>query len=361
MTKEIQPNRPAPITSVKNRVTFERDTDVRSTIKTLEGGREVLIAAFYSDALSLLKALKTHLDKKLPNDTFEEQRAFRRAYHKLSNLIVIEVMHHKLTVKKAPSIGWFKKLYPEMDNFLLPFPQVQWLNSAWQWYANGIVIPVLRNKLHPFYGTYFPTRFDHLILFDNWLKRYEGSKKTAIDVGIGSGILSFQMVKYGFQKVYGTDTNPNAIIGVAETMGESKLSRKIDIEHASYFGAYKKQTELIVFNPPWLPSSSVLEGIDAAMYYDKDLLPVFFEKAKERLLPDGQLVVLFSNLARITNLTKEHPIEVELAQHDRFQLERCFKKRVRMASKDTKRDQHWRGSEEVELWVLKHKNTVLDF
>ena len=361
MTKEIQPNRPAPITSVKNRATFERDTNVRSTIKTLEGGREVLISAFYSDGLSLLKALKTHLDRKLPNDTFEEQRAFRKAYHKLSNLIVIEVTDHKLTVKKAPSIGWFEKLYPEMDHFLLPFPQVQGLNSAWQWYKNGIVIPVLRNKVHPYYGTYFPTRFDHLILFDNWLKRYEGPKKTAIDVGIGSGVLSFQMVKYGFQKVFGTDNNPNAIIGVAETMGETKLSRKIDLDYAPFFGKFDKPTELIVFNPPWLPSSGTLEGIDAAMYYDTTLFPDFFEKAKERLLPDGQLVVLFSNLARITNLTKEHPIEVELAHNDRFQLERCFKKRVRKASEDTKRDQHWRGSEEVELWVLTHKETALDF
>ncbi|WP_205727987.1 hypothetical protein [Flammeovirga pectinis] len=56
---------------------------------------------------------------------------------------------------------------------------VQGLNSAWQWNKKGIVLPVLRNKVHPYYGVYFPTRFDHLILFDNWLKRYEGPKKAS--------------------------------------------------------------------------------------------------------------------------------------------------------------------------------------
>ena len=63
-------------------------------------------------------------------------------------------------------------------------------------------------------------------------------------------------------------------------------------------------------------------------------------------------MILFSNLAQITNVTKEHPIKKELAEGGRFQLEKCFKKTVKFASKETKRDQHWRASEEVELWVL---------
>ncbi len=119
-----------------------------------------------------LKELQMHLKRKLPNKSYQEQREYRSEYRKLSNLILIEIVDHKLKVKKSPSIGWLEKLYPETSDFLLPFPQVQGLNSAWQWYQNGISIPVLRNKVHPYYGTYFPTRFDHLKLFDNWLKRY---------------------------------------------------------------------------------------------------------------------------------------------------------------------------------------------
>jgi transcriptional regulator of NAD metabolism len=107
-----------------------------------------------------------------------------------------------------------------------------------------------------------------------------------------------------------------------------------------------------VFNPPWIPEGGDLSSFDDAIYYNKTLFEDFFTAAKKRLLPDGKLVLIFSNLAQITNVTTEHPIETELDVGNRFQLERCFKKSVKAASSKTKRDQHWRSSEEVELWVL---------
>jgi len=352
---DIQVHKPEPISSSGTELeVFSRSSNVQQTIKALEAGRQVLITAFYSNGLDLVKELHSHLKRKMPNKSFQEQRAYRAAFRKLSNRILIEIVDHKLVVKKAPSIGWLKTLYPKTSDFLLTFPQVQGLNSAWQWNQNGISTPVLRNKIHPFYGVYFPTRFDHLILFDNWLKRYSGSKKSAFDVGIGSGVLSFQMIKHGFQKVFGTDTNPNAIIGLKQYMGDTKLSRKIELDFASLFGKWSKPSELIVFNPPWLPASHTLDRKDEAIYYNQNLFPDFFEAAKNRLLPEGKLVVLFSNLAQISTATNNHPIEKELAKGGRFQLEQCLKRAVKLASDTTKRDQHWRASEEVELWVLKH-------
>lgn len=353
MITDIKINKPEPISvSGKPLTYFNRTTDVRLTIKALEAGKSVLITAFYSNGLLLLKALKMHLKRRMPNESFQEQREFRTEYQKLSNLILIEIVDHKLPLKKAPVIGWLEKLYPENGNFLLSFPQIQGLNSAWQWYLNGITVPVLRNKINPYYGTYFPTRFDHLVLFDNWLKRYEGSKKSAIDVGFGSGVMSFQLIKHGFQKVFGTDINPNAIVGLTESMGDTKISRKIELDLGSLFGKFEKQTELIIFNPPWLPQSYSPERIDEAMYYNENLFPDFFKEAKKHLLPEGKLVLLFSNLAQITNVTKSHPIEKEIAEGGRFELEKCLKRSVKLASTTTKRNQHWRALEKVELWVL---------
>lgn len=346
-------DRPEPIELEKQPLTFAQDSDIPAAIKTLEDGDYVMVDGLYSNGLLLLKELNAYLNKKLANKSFVEQRKYRDAYHDLSNRVLLEIGEHKLAVKKAPSIGWFEILYPEITNFFLPFPQVQGLNSSWQWYKNGILIPVLRNKIYPYYGIYFPTRFDHLILFDNWLKRYSGPKKSAIDVGFGSGVLSLQLVKHGFQKVYGTEINPNAIVGLTEKMGTTKLSRKIELDLGHLFGKWDKPTELIVFNPPWLPRGKAATNLDTAIYYDKKLFPEFFAEARKRLLPDGLLVVLFSNLAQITNLTKEHPIEKELAEGGRFELVKQLTRPVKQASEKTKRDQNWRASEEVELWVLK--------
>lgn len=353
MIADIDIKKPEPIAIGEKLKSFNQRTEVGLAIKAIGQGEPILINEFYNDGLSLLQELHKFLRRKLPNRSFQEQRKYRSEYHRLSNLILLEIVDQKLCAKKSPEIGWLAKFYPDNNHFLLTLPQIQGLNSSWQWYKNGISIPGLRNKLHPYYGTYFPTRFEHIVLFDNWLKRYEGPKKTAIDVGVGCGVLSLQMVQHGFQKVYATDINPNAIVGLTEFMGTTKLSRKIELDFGYLFGKWDKQTELIVFNPPWLPEVHELDSIDDAIYYNKTLFPDFFAAAKKRLLPEGKLVLIFSNLAQITNLTTEHPIEKELAEGDRFKLERCFKKSVRAASGKTKRDQHWRSSEVVELWILK--------
>lgn len=186
------------------------------------------------------------------------------------------------------------------------------------------------------------------------VKALRWSKKTAVEVGVGCGVLSLQMVQHNFQKVYVTDINPNAIIGLKEFMGTTKLSRKIELDLGHLFGKWEKQTELIVFNPPWLPEVHSSNSVDDSIYYNKTLFSDFFTEAKKRLLPEGKLVLIFSNLAQIAKVTTEQPIETELDKGNRFQLERCFRKSVKSASSKTKRDQHWRSLEVVELWVLIH-------
>ncbi len=351
---DLKVNKPNPFLALKDVTIYNRGEDIKNIINVLEAGSPVLITEFYNNGSVLLNGLQEHLTRTLPNTSFKEQRAFRAVYHKLSNLIIVEIENHKIVAKKAPVIGWLKKLYPETSDFLLTLPQVQGLNSAWQWYINGISIPGLRNKIHPYYGTYFPTRFEHLELFDNWLKRYGGPKKTAVDVGVGSGVLALQMIKHGFQKVFATDTNPNAIIGLAEMMRDTKLSRKIELDFGSLFGKWKNKTELIVFNPPWLAETRDSNNLDEAIYYNDPLFSNFFEAAKEMLLPDGKLVLIFSNLAEITGFSKLNPIEREIAVGGRFQLEKCYTKNVKKASNKTTRDSHYRKTEEVQLWVLTH-------
>ena len=352
MNTPLNVTKPVAITVTDKLQSFTKGNDVVGLIESLLLGSPILVNGFYSDGLFILKEIHKYLKLKLPNKTFKEQQAYRAEYFKLSNLVLLEVVMHKLKAKKSPSIGWLIKLYPDNKHFCLSFPQIQGMNSAWQWYEKGVSIPVLRNKIHPYYGTYFPTRFEHLELFENWLIRYKGAKTSAIDIGIGSGILSLQMVKHKFQKIYATDINPNAIVGMREFMSDTKLSRKIDLNYTHLFGDCSIQTELIVFNPPWIPESHDSKSIDQAIYYDTKLFPDFFAQAIKRLAPDGRVLLIFSNLAQITKVTSEHPIEKELAEGKRFKLEKCFKKSVKAASIKTKRDQHWRDQEEVELWVL---------
>lgn len=350
--KEIQANRPQAIISDIDVVPFNKRMDVNYAVESLLEGYYVLVIDFYSVGLKILNGLRKNLSKKYSVSSFKSQREYRSKFHELSNKILIEVNKHKLAVKKAPEIGWLKILYPGLDNFLLPFPQIQGLNSSWQWYKKGLFVEVLNKKIHPWFGTYFPTRFEHLELFDDWLKNYKGEKKSAFDIGIGSGILSFQMLKYGFEKIYGTDTNPNTIIGLDSEIKKNVSYSNIDLFHGDLFADCNLKTDLIVFNPPWIPASHSKYGIDKAIYYDENLFNDFFSQAKQHLNDNGKIVLIFSNLAEITNLTKKHPIKNELSEGGRFKKELFIQKNVAKASEKTKRNQNWREAEMVELWVL---------
>lgn len=348
---ELKANRPKPIVSNIDVFPYKHRTNPQDAIDALIEGYSILIVDFYSSGLELLSALKQFVKKEYSDQSFQGQRDFRSAFRELSHRILLNVSKHKLAVRKAPEIGWLKTLYPELNEFLLPFPQIQGLNSSWQWYEKGIFIPVLKRKIHPWFGTYFPTRFEHLELFDSWLRRYKGEKKSAYDIGIGSGVLSFQLLKHGFDKIYGTDSNQNAIIGLNENI--NTLQSKIKLTHGDLFANNNAKTELIVFNPPWLPASQNLEGLDKAIYYSTELFSRFFAEAKKHLHPTGRVVLLFSNLAQITKVDNSHPIEKELAEGGRFEKELFLQKKVRLASKNTRRNQIWRSMEMVELWVLK--------
>lgn len=349
---DLQAERPVHLDIETETFDYNRELDINMAIQALLDGEKVLITDFFSTGLNIVKELSKLVKKRFPKNTFEGQREYRLAFHDISQNLLLKITDHKLSVKKAPEIGWIEVLYPELESFLLPFTKVQGLNSAWQWYKKGVSVPVLRNKVHPYVGTYFPSRFEHLQLFDNWLSRYEGPKKTAYDIGIGSGILSLMMMKHKFQMVYGTDTNPNTIVGLHLAHEGTKLSRKIELDYGSLFGTFTKPSELIVFNPPWLPATREMDRIDEAVYYPNNLFPDFFEVAGNHLLPDGRIVLLFSNIGLVSGLSKTNPIEEELSKNDRFEKELLLTKKVGQASNKTKRNQTWRDEEQVELWVL---------
>ena len=163
------------------------------------------------------------------------------------------------------------------------------------------------------------------------------------------------MLQQGFRSVIGTDSNPNSIIGLSESIKENEKYEHLQLLHGNLFANSNLQTELIVFNPPWLPAKHNVDGLDNAIYYPSNLFDDFFIEAKKNLKPNGRIVLLFSNLAQITKVCNHNPIEKEIVEGGRFKKDLLLTKKVKSASKKTKRNQTWRSSELVDLWVLSHK------
>ncbi len=347
----LTPDRPEIITSEIEVVGYTQQMNPRDAAKLLIAGNLVLIEDYFRSGLRVLNQLKKILKKRV-GDTFSDQRKFRKEYREASHKLLLRISNHRIDAKNSPRIGWLEILYPTVPNFLISFPSLQGLNSSWQWYKKGIYIEVLRRKIHPYYGTYFPTRFDHLELFKDWLSEYQGIKSSAVDVGVGSGVLSYLLLDSGFTRVFATDINPNAIIGVDQESKRLGWDDRLELRFGDLFADLSARVDLVVFNPPWMPATHELSsGIDRAIYYERDLFRRFFEQVSDYLLPEGRIALLFSNLSQVVE-ESDNPIWKELTESNKFYVEDRLEKSVKPSSKRTRR-RDWRKDERVELWIIK--------
>ena len=332
---------------------IHRSTDLRWAVSELLSEKPLQISDLYSTGLSLLAALRIAL--KTPGSSFTEQRDFRSRYQATSNRLLAPIRDQKLALDKAPSIGWFAELYPDIPLFYLPFPQIQGLNSSWQWYQKGLRIPVIDRRLHPLHGTYFPTRYEHLHLFERWLRDFRGTRSRAVDVGTGCGVMALLLHNAGFEYVRATDTNENAIEGLTRDLSREPAIKTIDPRKVFLIGPVDDRFDLIAFNPPWLPGEA-RSLIDEAIYYPPRLFDDFFAAAWRALRPEGRVVLLFSNLLKTARLSSRHPIVRELKRRKRFEKVRLLEKVVGSASRKTRRRKRTGSNERVQLWELRKRS-----
>ncbi|HJP32257.1 MAG TPA: methyltransferase [Candidatus Latescibacteria bacterium] len=347
--------RPEPVTAISDVRQIERHDDAARVAQALCEGERACVADLYSTGLTILAEVRRHLQPGGKPLDYAGSRAFRRTYQQASQRLLAPIADHQIALRKAPSIGWLEELYPHVGDFHLSFPHLQGLNSSWQWYTRGIDLPVIEPTLHPFYGTYFPTRFEHLELFAEWLQGYQGKRDLAYDIGTGCGVLALQLSAAGCAHVIATDTNPNAIESVRRDLHELTPAPAITPIVSDLFGQHQAAADLIVFNPPWL-CGEAHGPLDQAMYFAEGFFERFFHDAGARMHHDARLVLIFSNLRQQTSDDTMNPIQAELDSNSRFELVQKLEAGVRPSSKKTRRRQRSVEQERVEVWELRLTN-----
>lgn len=154
-----------------------------------------------------------------------------------------------------------------------------------KFYHNKIELEVPEN-------IYYPK--EDSLLMAKILENIGLDSKKILEVGCGSGLLSILMAKCGAD-VTSVDTDDGAVEitktnaksnGVAISVLESDLFSKID-------GMF----DIIIFNPPYLP---VEEGETDKTYAGgkngRETIEKFVSKVKDRLKPDGFVLLLISSL-----------------------------------------------------------------
>ena len=116
-------------------------------------------------------------------------------------------------------------------------------------------------------------------------------KDSALDIGTGSGILSYLLASKGFKQIISTDINPNAIRTVQENskkLGfEAIIQPRLVNKENSPYSTMENKVDLIISNPPWFDEKPT-NMKDAAFYDEKlQLLNQIIDGLKNHLNPKG--------------------------------------------------------------------------
>lgn len=175
--------------------------------------------------------------------------------------------------------------YKDMDDpfakhdYLIPYNIYQGMVNAESFEKSGIPIKSLSDKkIYPLYGVWTPTKQGFLDLLadyiDKNLKKFQ-QMKNVIDLGCGTGILSFiLLLRGGVSKTYAIDRNPIAVRNSrmnAEILevGDKYICETIKLGLNSEENAkalekmrFPKKYDLIITNPPWIVASYINEKND---------------------------------------------------------------------------------------------------
>lgn len=211
-------------------------------------------------------------------------------------------------------------------------------NSAYQYEKEGVVVPLLQGKRVYFgYGVWPPTNVHIYRLFAMFLEERRllyADKKTAVDFGCGSGILSFIVkTRLNVQRLWALDSFSEAvrftkINSQILNFQDSISSFQADICEESPNDVLKKlrdlhgvpsRVDLVVCNPPWIIAKPMKDetSIENGNYDEKEqFLQRFFEvssqmiqKSKGASGKNGTILLLYSDYSQKLGLQKPDRIE----------------------------------------------------
>ncbi len=272
-------------------------------------GTALLWRGDFQNARQLLQALARradHKDKgkrakppKVPASAAEAFHLHRQAQSQrartLAMLLIPFDADYAIPLRRAPDVTLAcNEAYGKPDQpFVASLRELLGLIGAHEWRKNGVEIPALGARIHPYYGVFSPIRGEYIELVNQ--APLPAGAKLAFDIGTGTGVLAALLARRGIAKVIATDMDQRALSCARENLHRLALDGQVEVVQADLFP--EGRAPLIVCNPPWLPgrpSSSIEYAI-----YDPDsrMLKGYLNGLASHLEPGGEGWLILSDLA----------------------------------------------------------------
>lgn len=125
---------------------------------------------------------------------------------------------------------------------------------------------------------------------------------TILDMGTGSGILAIECARRG-AKVTAVDIDENAVRALKSLA--RKHGVKIEVLQSNLFSNVFERYDLILFNPPYLPSGPHPEDIAVdGGFFGRELVEEFLRLMPQHLKKRGLCLLLISSLNVAEKLTE---------------------------------------------------------
>jgi release factor glutamine methyltransferase len=162
------------------------------------------------------------------------------------------------------------------------------LNKATKFFFNGRLFNCPNN-------IYYPSEDSHFLAENVFPKE----KSHCIDVGCGSGIQSLNLLFKKAGMVDAIDLEPDALTAAKKNCELAGFGKKIRTHKSDLFKNYEGNADLIVFNPPYVPSEQgegkkypALDGGKKG----REILDRFLEQFPEHLKENGKCIFLQTDI-----------------------------------------------------------------
>jgi release factor glutamine methyltransferase len=151
--------------------------------------------------------------------------------------------------------------------------------------------------------------------------------KHVLDMGTGSGIQAISASLASAKEVWAVDVNPKAVDCAKENAKKNKVEVKV-IQSDLFKKVPKHKFDLLVFNPPYLPSDGSNDDIRwSGGYQGLEVTIEFFKQAKPFFAKGAEILFIFSSHANqvgLKDFLKREGFKLKVVASKRIFFEEIF-------------------------------------